>query len=110
MSDMAAQTTDSHASPSCRSGSIPGGRCCASDALGMRGVPAPEPSVLFGRRMFLLHVDGDGFESISTVAIDSGSGKSSAEVFRERVVGRFKIPMTISVDGITSSRPPDETR
>ena len=63
------------------------------DALGMRHVPAPDPCVLFGRRMFLFHVDGDGFESVSTVV----HGKVSAQVFRKRIIERFRIPMTISV-------------
>lgn len=61
-------------------------------ALGLNGVPVADPSVLNGRRMFLLHVDGDGFESTSTVQPDSNCG----EVFRDRIVDVWQVPMTIS--------------
>ncbi len=63
------------------------------DALGLRGVPAPHPSVLNGRRMFFLHVDGDGFESRSTVDGEQLCG----EVFRDHILSRWPVPMTVSV-------------
>ena len=62
-------------------------------ALGCEHLPAPDPSVSHGRRKFLLHVDGDGFESVSTVE----KGVIAAEVFADRVVDRFRIPMTVSI-------------
>ena len=61
-------------------------------ALGLDGVPAADPSVWNGRRMFVLHVDGDGFESASTVRLDSNCGA----VFRDRIVDEWQVPMTIS--------------
>lgn len=62
-------------------------------ALDLDGAPAPDPAVLNGRRMFVLHVDGDGFESASSVV----PGQTCAQVFLDRVVDAFRIPMTVSV-------------
>jgi polysaccharide biosynthesis protein PelA len=62
-------------------------------ALGLEGIPAPHPSVLNGRRMFFCHVDGDGFESISTVR----RGLNCGRVFLEDVVDRYHLPFTVSV-------------
>ncbi|MDJ0973482.1 MAG: hypothetical protein QNJ98_03415 [Planctomycetota bacterium] len=63
------------------------------EALGMQGVPAPDPSVLWGRRLFVFHVDGDGFESISTV-----DGKSfCGDIFIPDVLEKFRIPCTMSI-------------
>lgn len=58
--------------------------------------PAPDPSVRFGRRLFVLHVDGDGFESVSTAG-DGDRQRLNAEVFRDRIIDRFQVPMTVSV-------------
>jgi hypothetical protein len=63
------------------------------EALGLAGVPAPHPQVLNGRRMFLLHVDGDGFESVST-AVD---GALAARVFLDEIIKRYPLPMTVSI-------------
>ncbi|MEZ5963025.1 MAG: hypothetical protein R3F56_04175 [Planctomycetota bacterium] len=62
-------------------------------ALATDELPAPDPTVAFGRRLFLLHVDGDGFESTSTTR----AGELSARVFLDEVIDRWKIPMTVSV-------------
>jgi hypothetical protein len=62
-------------------------------ALGLEGVPAPHPSVLNGRRMFFCHVDGDGFESESTVA----RGRICGRVFLDEVADRYDLPFTVSV-------------
>jgi hypothetical protein len=64
-----------------------------ADALATHDLPAPEPCVHFGRRAFLLHVDGDGFESQSTTR----PGQLSARVFLDEVIARWRIPMTVSV-------------
>jgi len=64
-----------------------------TEALGLRGVPAPHPSVLNGRRMFVFHVDGDGFESLSTVE----SGAYAAKVFLDEVIRRYELPATVSI-------------
>ncbi len=68
-------------------------------ALGLEGVPAPDPSVQNGRRMFVLHVDGDGFESPSAVE----PGRICGAVFRDRIVDAWPMPMTISfiIAGLT---------
>ncbi|MCA8951771.1 MAG: hypothetical protein KDE27_19840, partial [Planctomycetes bacterium] len=66
-------------------------------ALDLADVPAPDPSVRFGRRVFVLHVDGDGFESVSTVPNAGGERRICAEVFRDRIVDRWRVPMTVSV-------------
>lgn len=80
------------------------------EALDRRDVPVPDPNVRFGRRTFVFHVDGDGFESVSTVgaarAVEPVAGlaagndrntKLCAEVFRDRIIDRFRVPMTVSV-------------
>ncbi|MDJ0520773.1 MAG: hypothetical protein QNJ90_01725, partial [Planctomycetota bacterium] len=64
-----------------------------SAALGMRGIPAPHPSVLNGRRMFVMHVDGDGFESISTARLST----PAARVFLDEILDGYCIPATVSV-------------
>ncbi|MHC4342115.1 MAG: polysaccharide deacetylase family protein [Planctomycetota bacterium] len=63
------------------------------EALGLVGVPAPHPQVLNGRRMFFMHVDGDGFESTSTVADES----LAARVFCDEIIERYRLPMTVSI-------------
>lgn len=63
------------------------------EALGVADVPAPHPSVLNGRRMFMLHVDGDGFESLSTVR----PGVLSAQIFLEEILDHYNLPCTVSV-------------
>ena len=80
-----------------------------SDSLGLEGVPIPEPSVLNGRRMLVLHIDGDGFESLSTVR----HGQLSAKIMLDDVLDRFRLPVTVSViiasltNDITVERPTD---
>ena len=63
------------------------------ESLGLKGVPVPDPCVVNGRRAFMLHVDGDGFESVSTVR----KGVINGKVFLDDVVDAFELPMTISV-------------
>lgn len=76
------------------------------EALGLAGVPAPDPSVRYGRRLFVLHVDGDGFESPSAVV----EGRLNGEVFRDRIIDRWQVPMTISfiVAGLCDRLDPGE--
>ena len=64
------------------------------ETLGLAGRPVPDPMVVNGRRVFLLHVDGDGFESLSTV---EGSGRLCGEVFLDEIIDRYALPMTISI-------------
>jgi len=63
------------------------------EALGLQRVPAPDPNVVNGRRMFILHVDGDGFENLSTVQ----DGELSAKVMLDQVLDRYRLPATVSV-------------
>lgn len=63
------------------------------EALGLEGVPAPEPNLINGRRIFFLHVDGDGFESLSQVRRDA----YCANILDERVLGRYDLPYTVSI-------------
>jgi hypothetical protein len=63
------------------------------EALGADREPAPHPSVLNGRRIWFLHIDGDGFESLSTVQ----PGEFSAKVVLEEVLLRYKLPYTVSI-------------
>ncbi len=62
-------------------------------ALGLAGVPSPDPSLLHGRRMLVLHIDGDGFESASTVH----PGQDSARVMLDELLAPHKLPWTVSV-------------
>jgi len=63
------------------------------DALGLARVPAPHPAVLNGRRMWFLQVDGDGFESLSSIE----AGAYAAKVMKEQVFERYALPYTVSV-------------
>ena len=71
------------------------------EALGLDGFPAPHPSVLNGRRMWFLHIDGDGFESLSTVRHNT----FAAEVMLDDVLLRYRLPYTVSI--IVRSLTPD---
>ncbi len=72
------------------------------EALGLDGVPAPDPSILNGRRMFFLHIDGDGFESLSTVKPGS---PYCAQIMHDEVFERYDLPWTVSI--IVRSLTPD---
>lgn len=71
------------------------------EALGLDGVPAPHPAVLNGRRMWFLHIDGDGFESLSTVHPNT----YAARVMLDDVLLRYRLPFTVSI--IVRSLTPD---
>lgn len=70
-------------------------------ALGLRAVPCPDPNVVSGRRAFFFHVDGDGFESISTVRRGeedrAREDVNCGQVFLEEIVGEYDLPMSLSV-------------
>ncbi|MEM8882731.1 MAG: hypothetical protein AAGD14_01525 [Planctomycetota bacterium] len=63
------------------------------EALGAKGIPAPHPAVLNGRRMWFLQIDGDGFESLSTIR----QGPYAAEVMTTEVLERYALPYTVSI-------------
>jgi hypothetical protein len=56
-------------------------------------MPVPDVSTESGRRMLMVHMDGDGFISRSELPGNPLAG----EVVRDRVVNKYQIPMTISV-------------
>lgn len=63
------------------------------EALGLEGVPAPDPSVLNGRRMWFMQVDGDGFESLSSVKPNA----FSAQVMLDEIFRKYALPFTVSI-------------
>ena len=62
-------------------------------ALRLPDMPVPDVTTESGRRLFLIHMDGDGFVSRSELPGNQYAG----EVVRDRVVRKYKLPMTISV-------------
>ena len=71
------------------------------EALGLERVPAPHPSVLNGRRMWILQIDGDGFESLSTIRRNA----LCARVMLDNVLKRYRLPFTVSI--VVRSLTPD---
>jgi len=61
--------------------------------LQLPAMPVPDVTTESGRRMLLVHMDGDGFVSRSELP----GNKLAGEVLLERVVRRYAVPMTISV-------------
>ena len=71
------------------------------EALRLDALPAPDPVAFWGRRALLFHLDGDGFESPSTVL----PGQPAAKVMLQEVLDHYRIPCTVSV--IVGSLTPD---
>lgn len=63
------------------------------EALGLERVPAPQPAVLNGRRVWYLQVDGDGFESLSSIR----PGILAAQIMKEEMFDQYQLPFTVSV-------------
>jgi hypothetical protein len=61
--------------------------------LRLPDMPIPDVTTETGRRMLMVHMDGDGFVSRSELAGNPMAG----EVVRDRVVNKYPLPMTISV-------------
>jgi hypothetical protein len=61
--------------------------------LRLRQMPAPNVTTENGRRLFMTHVDGDGFAS----RVEFPGADYSGEALYEQVFSRYKIPMTLSV-------------
>lgn len=61
--------------------------------LQLPAIPVPDVTTESGRRLLLVHMDGDGFVSRSELPGNQLAG----EVLRDRVINRYRIPMTISV-------------
>lgn len=62
-------------------------------ALRLPEMPVPDVTTESGRRMLMVHMDGDGFISRSELPGNPLAG----EVVRDRVVNKYPLPMTISV-------------
>jgi len=62
-------------------------------ALQLPAMPVPDVTTETGRRMLMVHMDGDGFISRSELPGNPIAG----EMVRDRVVSKYPIPMTISV-------------
>ena len=62
-------------------------------SLQLPDLPVPDVTTELGRRMLMVHMDGDGFISRSELPGNPLSG----EVVRDRVVRKYSVPMTISV-------------
>ncbi|MFZ2220310.1 MAG: hypothetical protein WAV85_16750 [Rhodoferax sp.] len=56
-------------------------------------MPVPDVSTESGRRLFMVHMDGDGWVSRSELP----GNPLAAELVRDRVVKKYPVPMTISV-------------
>lgn len=62
-------------------------------ALGRVDAPLPDATTRQGRRMFLSHIDGDGFINKSETAL----GKFSSEVVRDEILKKYPVPITVSI-------------
>ncbi|MFM2476148.1 endo alpha-1,4 polygalactosaminidase [Celerinatantimonas sp. MCCC 1A17872] len=56
-------------------------------------IPAFDVTTVSGRRAFLLHMDGDGFPSLSRFPGQPYAG----EEFKDKILKRYKLPFTFSV-------------
>lgn len=64
-----------------------------ASALRLPDMPVPDVTTETGRRLLMVHMDGDAFPSRSELP-----GKPYAgAVIRDRIVRRYRVPMTISV-------------
>lgn len=62
-------------------------------ALGDLAAPVPDTTTRDGLRLFLNHIDGDGFSNFSRVA----AGQRSAEIIRDRILKKYPLPVTVSI-------------
>jgi polysaccharide biosynthesis protein PelA len=62
-------------------------------ALHLQDMPSPSVTTENGRRLFMSHVDGDGFASRAEFPGPDYSG----EALYEQIFTRYKVPMTLSV-------------
>lgn len=61
--------------------------------LKLPAIPAFDVTTVSGRRAFLLHMDGDGFPSLSRFPGQPYAG----EVFKDKILKRYQLPFTFSV-------------
>ncbi|MFQ5600709.1 MAG: endo alpha-1,4 polygalactosaminidase [Candidatus Krumholzibacteriia bacterium] len=62
-------------------------------ALALESVPAPDVTTLDGSRVFLSHIDGDGFVNRSSIPPHDAAGA----VIRDEILERYRIPVTVSI-------------
>lgn len=62
-------------------------------ALGPLDAPVPDTTTRDGLRVFLSHIDGDGFSNFSRVV----PGQRSAEIIRDRILKKYPLPVTVSI-------------
>ena len=68
-------------------------RTLLTKAMELPPILVPDTTTQSGRRMLTLHIDGDGFTSVAHY-----DGKPySAEVIRDKIIKRYKLPLTASV-------------
>lgn len=63
------------------------------EALGLKGLPIPDPTTLNGLRVAFSHIDGDAFGGLSR--IDKKS--LCAEMIRDEILKKYDFPVTVSV-------------
>ena len=62
----------------------------------MNGIPAPDVTTLMGRRIYFSTVDGDGWNTVSSVADHDGVRRISAQVMYDELVKPYPdLPVTI---------------
>lgn len=64
-----------------------------SRALALPPLPVPDPTTESGRRLLLVHVDGDGFVS----AAERPDAPVAGKVMLEELLSRYRLPHTVSV-------------
>ncbi len=63
------------------------------EGLALPAVPAPDVTTENGRRLFLVHIDGDGFPSQA----ERPGAPFAGEVVLKEILERYKVPTTVSV-------------
>jgi hypothetical protein len=64
-----------------------------TQALALPVLPVPDPTTESGRRLLLVHVDGDGFPSKA----ERPDAPAAGEVMLDEVLSRYPLPHTVSV-------------
>lgn len=62
-------------------------------ALGLPDMPVPDVTTENGRRLLMVHMDGDGFANKA----EFPGSPYAAEILRDRILKKYKLPATISV-------------
>ena len=65
------------------------------EALKLPAMPVPDVTTENGRRLLMVHMDGDGFPSLAEV--EGYRGQAAAEVLQQEILKRYRVPTTLSV-------------